>query len=175
MIRFSFSDDMRSRILNGQWLSDEEMSGAMGLIKRQFPKIGGLENTLVLKHSQIVTKAQRCDNIYIVHEADAHWVCARYTCRRNVFMIYDSMQGTIVNRTTREQLEKVGYCGAEFSMQSMQRQNGSADCGLFAIAVAVDLAYGMDPSRATYKQPLMRRHLVKCFDEQVMSIFPRYD
>ena len=60
-------------------------------------------------------------------------------------------------------------------MQSMQRQNGSADCGLFAIAVAVDMAHGLDPSRATYKQPLMRRHLVKCFDQQVMAIFPRYD
>ena len=98
MIRFSFSEDMRSRILSGQWLSDEETSGAIALIKRQFPQIGGLENTLVLKHTEIVTKAQRCDNIYIVHEADAHWVCAKYTCRRNVFTIYDSMQGTIVNQ-----------------------------------------------------------------------------
>jgi hypothetical protein len=175
MIRFSFSDDMRSRILNGQWLSGEEMSGAMSLIKRQFPKIGGLENTLVLKHAQIVTKAQQCDNIYIVHEADAHWVCAKYTCRRNVFMIFDSMQGTIVNRNTRGQLEKVGYCGAEFSMQSMQRQSGSVDCGLFAIAVAVYLANGIDPSRATYKQALMRRHLNKCFEQRVMTAFPRFD
>jgi hypothetical protein len=116
-----------------------------------------------------------CENIYIIHEAGVHWVCAKYTCRRNAFMIFDSMQGTIVNRSTMEQLEKVGYCDAEFSMQSMQRQHGYADCGLFAIAVDVDLAHWIDPKRSTYKQPLMRKRLVKCFDEQVMTIFTRYD
>jgi hypothetical protein len=117
--RFSFSDDMKQRIGNGQWLSDEEMHGAMGLIRRQFPAIGGLDDTVVLKTCDIMDKAEQCDNIYIVHEADEHWVCARYTCKRNIFLIYDSMEGTIVHRSTREQLEKVGYCGTESSMQSM--------------------------------------------------------
>jgi hypothetical protein len=173
--RLSFSDRMRQRIANRQWLSDEEMSGAMGLLRRQFPKIGGLENTLVLMHSPLVQKALQCDNIYIVCESNAHWVCAKYTCRRNVFMLYDSLQGTVVSRNVQMQLEKVGRCGAEFSMQSMQRQQGSDDCGLFAIAVAVDLAHGVDPGRAMYRQGLMRRHLIKCFDQQVMTIFPRLD
>ena len=60
-------------------------------------------------------------------------------------------------------------------MQSMLRQKGSADCGLFAIAVAVDLANGIDRSRSTYKQPMVRRHLDKCFEEQIMTIFPHHD
>ena len=175
LFRFSFSHHMRLRIVNRQWLSDEEIYGAMGLLRRQFPKMGGLENTLVLMHSPLVPKASQCNNVYIVCESNMHWVCARYTCRRNVFLVYDSMQGTIVSRNVQEQLAKVGRCGAEFSIQSMQRQQGSDDCGLFAIAVAVDLAHDIDPGRATYRQPLMRLHLVKCFDRQVILPFPRYD
>ena len=175
LFRFSFSDGMRERIARRRWLSDEEINGAMGLLRRQFPKIGGLENTLVLMHSPLVQKASQCDNVYIVCESNAHWVCAKYTCRRNVFLIYDSMQGTIVSRNVQEQLEKVGHCGAEFRMKSMQQQHGSDDCGLFAIAVAVDMAHGIDPGRAMYHQPLMRRHLIKCFDQQVMAPFPRFD
>ena len=103
-------------------------------------------------HSPLVQKALQCDNIYIVCESNAHWICAKYTCQRNVFLVYDSMQGTVVSRNVQMQLEKVGRCGAEFSMQSMQRQQGSDDCGLFAIAVAVDLAHGVDPGRAMYRQ-----------------------
>ena len=46
-------------------------------------------------------------------------------------------------------------------MKNMQKQNGSVDCGLFAIAIAVmtSLAYKEDPSTVTYDQNKMRPHL----------------
>jgi hypothetical protein len=56
----------------------------------------------------------------------------------------------------------------------MQYQLGTSDCGVFAIAAAVDLAHGIDPSMITYKQQLMGQHLINCFDEQVMRIFTRF-
>ena len=37
-------------------------------------------------------------------------------------------------------------------------------CGLFAIAFAMEVAYGGDPAVVSYQQTEMRKHLVSCFD-----------
>ena len=55
----------------------------------------------------------------------------------------------------------------------VQQQAGSTDCGLFAIAFATDLAFGMDPVKISYQQSAMREHFVKCLENEKMEQFPR--
>ena len=54
-----------------------------------------------------------------------------------------------------------------------QRQQGGSDCGLFAIAYAVDLAMGTDPATITYDQRAMRRHLMRSLEQGAITQFPR--
>ena len=51
-------------------------------------------------------------------------------------------------------------------------QLGSKDCGLFAIAYAVEIAYGNDPAKFIFKQSDMRQHLHNCLTSKSMSAFP---
>ena len=44
-----------------------------------------------------------------------------------------------------------------------QKQKGATDCGVFAIAFATAIAFGINPSKLKLKQEAMRAHLVYCF------------
>ena len=52
-------------------------------------------------------------------------------------------------------------------------QLSSKDCGLFAIAYAVEIAYGNDPAKFIFKQSDMRQHLHNCLTSKSMSVFPK--
>ena len=50
-------------------------------------------------------------------------------------------------------------------MVPVHQQEGSEDCGVFAIAYAVELAFGGDPRAVIYRQESMRSHLESCLCE----------
>ena len=59
------------------------------------------------------------------------------------------------------------------SRLSVQQQVGVHDCGLFAIAYAVETCYGNDVQKALFDQKLMRKHLHDCFNSGVLTPFPQ--
>ena len=56
--------------------------------------------------------------------------------------------------------------------KSVQKQKNRVDCGLFSIAFATTLAFGGDPSSITYDSALLRAHLIKWFDNNLMVTIP---
>ena len=50
------------------------------------------------------------------------------------------------------------------------KQDGTTDCGLYAIATSVSLATGSQPK--DFIQPSMRDHLLLCFENFTLSTFP---
>ena len=57
--------------------------------------------------------------------------------------------------------------------QIRSAQQGGVDCGLFAIAYAVDIANGEDPASFVYDQGTMRHHLLTCLESFTISPFPK--
>ena len=57
-------------------------------------------------------------------------------------------------------------------MVECQKQCGSNDCGLFSIANATAIANGIDPMKLKYIQGDIRMHLLQCFRQGLMTIFP---
>ena len=56
------------------------------------------------------------------------------------------------------------------------QQHGSVDCGLFAVAYAIEAASGQDLeviADIEFVQEKMREHLLKCFETKKMSRFPK--
>jgi hypothetical protein len=172
---FVFNKDMKRRITKGDWLSDEVITATLALMRRQFVGIGGLSNSIALASSHIVAKATYCRNIYILHDSGSHWVTAQYTCDKQSFEVYDGLSSDRVTSNVERQLQRVSTeTNPVIVAIPIQRQIGSNDCGLFAIATAVDLALGIDPCTVTYKQGEMRKHLLACFKQQHLTLFPRY-
>ena len=54
----------------------------------------------------------------------------------------------------------------------VQNQMGGADCGLFAIAFAVAICFGMKPSIVIFIQEKMRCHLIECLKNETFCNFP---
>ena len=53
----------------------------------------------------------------------------------------------------------------------MEKQVGTSDCGLFAIAAATSLCLGLLPQNCKWKQEKMREHLIRCFEGGVREEF----
>ena len=54
----------------------------------------------------------------------------------------------------------------------VQQQRNGFDCGVHAIANAVEWVAGGDPSLVNYDLDRMREHLNDCFAREAMDIFP---
>ena len=51
-------------------------------------------------------------------------------------------------------------------------QEGSHDCGLFALVYITSICNGQDPAVLLYKQNAMRKHILKSIEDRVMTAFP---
>ncbi len=76
---------------------------------------------------------------------------------------------------------QVGYLlhsqADSISLRAMfpQQQTGVSDCGLFAIATATALCFGIPPSTTLWGQPAMRGQLLRCLEGAKMAPFPAWD
>lgn len=96
-------------------------------------------------------------------------------------MFIDSLAlfGSGPNQSTTLQLSKL-YAQTVSSSRSIlnieslsvQQQSGHLDCGVFAIANAVEVCLGTNPEKVQYKQDAMRAHLEKCLYARIFSSFP---
>ena len=156
-------------ISNELELNDHHINYCQCLLKKQFPLIGGLLLTL-LQNKPI--KQKIVCGLQIIHcNEKNHWIVAsRLDSCHSPVKIYDSLYKSIHKETitvVQNMFKKVGKFKIEIA--DIRVQKGSTDCGVFTIAVATSLLYGINPS---YKQDIMRDHLLCCLDSGSLSVFP---
>ena len=61
-----------------------------------------------------------------------------------------------------------------FQRRNCHKQTGVNDCGVFAIAYAVNILNGIEPDGVVFDQSKMREHLIQCFEKQDLQPFPIY-
>jgi len=64
-----------------------------------------------------------------------------------------------------------GRTSFRVTTRNVTKQQGGTDCGVFAIAVCACIAFGGDPLQMVICQAGMRDHLLKCFEEKLLSLF----
>ena len=60
-----------------------------------------------------------------------------------------------------------------FDYVNVDRQNNGADCGVFALAFATELAYKKDPSVCIWDVDDMRKHIIKSVENGCVLPFPK--
>ncbi len=62
-----------------------------------------------------------------------------------------------------------------FDVVNVEGQNNSHDCGVYALANAVELAIGGDPATCRWNSHggAMRSHLISCFESGKLTRFPQ--
>ena len=114
--------------------------------------------------------------IQIHFTGQAHWVTSAYIGGQ--IRLYDSCVTTTLTKSLNAQLKQIYRGIAEkngyliVNEMSVQQQENSYDCGLFAIAFAFHLAQGDEPSALNFDCKKLRQHLVECFEKEILSPFP---
>ena len=164
-------------VADGSRLTDKHIKFASCLISRQFPRIGGLRTTL-LQTRYYCFPPESIQALFC--KSREHWIVASniLTSDNNTVNVYDSLFTELDQESTdlilrifqnRNNKNKA----VTIVVKTLQKQKGSRDCGLFAIAVMASLAHSEDPCSVTYDQSKMRKHLLECFSSKLIMPFPK--
>ena len=171
---FNLLEEDKNILLHGQKLTDKHISACQKLLKKQFPQVDGLLDTILLSNNDIPCPPTQ--EALQMHHIPGHWVMS-CSFGGNV-TVYDSANTTLTP-PLRRQLARVYSLLAsgpdkliEVTVKRCQKQIGGNDCGLFAVANAVALLRGVDPATVKFQQPKMRQHLQECLEKHVLTMFP---
>ena len=84
--------------------------------------------------------------------------------------MFDSLYSSVDGMTMKLLIKLFGE-GVIIEMGNCPLQNGTADCGVFAIVTCVALANHRQPEKKVVQEK-MRDHLVKCFENFSLTAFP---
>ena len=169
------SDDFKSLSINGNWLTDKHINAVQKLLSKQFPAQNGLQDCLILEKCLRYTSDVH-SFVQILHLPN-HWVCIS-----NLFSppgtvdVYNSLPS--MSKSSLALFKQVAAIlktsNRFFQLRhvNVQHQNGTADCGLFAIANAVVLCMKGNPHTCNFNQDTMHPHLYKCFMESNIRPLP---
>ena len=164
----------RDIILDGCLLGDEVIDTSQKLLKRQFAGIGGLQSTLLSQTNMM--QATHADSVQIHHcPRRHHWLTSTSSGKKVI--LFDSVPGDL-SSSVQVQLAQIYKRyrtddKLEVDVVDVQRQEGGSDCGLFAIAYTVSVAFGELPQSVQFLQAEMRAHLVSLLEKEMFSPFPR--
>ena len=157
-------------------LSDIHINHAQKLLMKQFPSLNGLASTLLITKDIQISKS--VDNkIQIFHSRKYHWITASsVACDPGKIKVYDSSFTSLDATTERMIHNEFQSPGVKSVINTIlfQRQKGDKDCGLFAIACATSIAFGIDPAKQKLGQDSLRSHFIECIKEENFSLFPTY-
>ena len=159
------------------WLEDTHMWAAMKLLKKQFPRMGSLQDTLLGSNKDYMGfVAVSSPFVQVLNNHSSHWVTVASPPSDIAadVILYDSLY-TGITFPTKMQIAKL--LEAEHSpipcvIDTRQVQAGTDDSGPFAVVAATSI-YFKCPGSLKYDQPAMRQHFNTCMWNGIMTPFPR--
>lgn len=170
--KWALSHGDKETITDGGKLTDNHMNYCQAVLKHQFPGVDGLGYTLLQSKERPVKIKSGLQVIHV--KRFEHWVLASnmdpYSKEQEI-CVYDSVYCSADQETSFILRNLFGSCqGVRFV--ECQKQMGSNDCGLFVIAMACALLFGINPNYCSFNQKLMRFHLIKCIEIHSFAPFP---
>ena len=156
----------RDLLLNpNAWLNDNIICAAQNILKHQMPLLQGL---------QVPSLGQTCSFdivkqpfLQILQNGQGHWLLVSTIGTKHAEIhVYDSIYQS-VNIRVKEQIASLLYTQEKeikLKFMNSQKQSGSNDCGLFAVANATLLSMGKTPEKILNESAgINERSLVRVF------------
>ncbi len=145
------------------------MDACLNVLSEQFPDLPEPQTALL---SQLLKPGQ--------DKSCGHWALSHLS--NGIIFLFDSLLPKKLDVRLREQMLSL-YGNRQVQRPCVQHQNGSKDCGCFAIAFCVTLLYGADASSLMYTQKEMpegcqkemRAHVISCLKQNKFLPFPSKD
>src|SRR5580765_4860906 len=160
-------------IVRGEWLTDMHMEQFHHLVQT-YSNYKPVETWRIQCLDTIQPVPESKKHIQILHST-SHWVCSYYDTK-NIF-IYDLLNNKKLHRHHEQFLRKLfptyNFEKNPVQFPTVQNQANCNDCGVFAIAFAISLLFNIKPEKVRYNHSLMRSHLLKIFESNVIEHFPQ--
>ena len=162
-------------------LTDSHIDFAIDILRRQHPHIDGLETPLLSQSSRGFSVPSKVKHVVQIHHLGAHWATSYRPANMEEVYVYDSLRShnsrrePIIVPSFKTQLRQLyGSLGKTLTVYypTTTQQRNFTDCGVFAVAFAVDLCAGFDPARREYEHSNMRHHIADCFQLGSLRQFP---
>ena len=158
------------------WLEDTHMWVAMKLLKKQFPHMGGLQDTLLGSNQDYMGfAAVSSPFVQVLNTHSSHWVTVASPPSDITadVILYDSLCTGVTNPTKMQiaKLLMAEHSPIRCVIDASQVQTGTNDCGLFALAAATSICFKC-PGSLKFDQPAMRSHFNSCMRKGIMTPFP---
>ncbi|XP_067213884.1 serine/threonine-protein kinase 10-like [Linepithema humile] len=165
--------DQKEIIVHGGWLNDEHMDYFNQFLKNCSDYKP--EETWKLQRLEYIKPIpEDKKHIQILHSTQ-HWICSYYD-RKNLF-IYDSLNKKELHsdheKFLRQLFPTYPFNERPVKFPTVQKQPNGNDCGVFAIAFAISLLFNIKPEKVRYDHSLMRSHLIKIFESNMIEHFPQ--
>ena len=155
------------------WLTDSIINAAQTLLKQANTAVSGFQDvTLGLASSFSVETGEF---VQILHTGERHWnVISTIGTVHPEVNVFDSKYSSC---STQSKVQIASLLATKepailLKYVEVQRQLGGCDCGLFAIAYATALIKYQQPGKLVFQQNAMRAHLLNCFEQGFITMFP---
>lgn len=140
------------------WLNDTIINYAQNCLRSQF-KLPGLYDTSL---GPYLTYPKAQSFYQIMHDAN-HWILiSTVNCQVPCVQVYNSLYHGQLSPSIQKQTAAILRTEVNkiiFSIQCVQQQPNTNDCGVFAIAFLVELLFHGDPNKVTFDTGKMRNFL----------------
>ena len=173
--KLTLNHEHREGILKpNYWLHDTEIQAGQVMLKKQFPFVDGLHCPSI---KGVLVIPASSEFIQILN-AGRHWVCmSTIGCSAGTVQVFDNLYNrpndVLIDHGCRMLLSPQD--AVTFFNVKVQKQIGGSDCGLFALAFATDLCFGLDPHNQKYKQNETHQHFIRCLESGKITPFPKTD
>jgi Ulp1 family protease len=153
---------------------------ALNYLKSTYDNIGGLvEPCLFLCNDNVsIDLNYKANNVYIVH-VPGHWLTITNINehQQGEWLVIDSLNNDNYLKDLKpffRRIAKLEEKKGRFEVFTVKvtKQQGYKDCGLFAIAYAIELCKKKNPAILKFNQDNMRSHYNKCFSNNEFLSFP---
>ena len=173
---FLKQEDEQILLSNNAWLNDRIMDAAQKLICKE---IGTMDSYQSVLNSERKTEnpyqPASQEHVQLLHDGSNHWFLS--FCSNGRVQICDSLKSSLTpsSRKSIRSLYKdyVPNGGERMTFRPVQKQPDSYNCGAFAIAYAAELLDGQCPSDEVFDINEMRKHLITCLENQILTPFPK--
>ena len=164
-----------------EWINDNIIYAAQSLLKKQFGICGGLQSTQYGHNLSFKVLPLNSKYVQILHVNNNHWVMVSNidpsldNVVKDRVLIYDSLVPKKICQDIKRQICSFTRPVSNkfmFDVMNVMPQVTSYDCGLHAIASATEILHGRNPSKCLWDTSQMRKHLMKCFEKQMLTPFP---
>ena len=166
--------DDRNIIENREMLTDRIIDAAHHLLMRQYP-VNDIETPLLCQTSGFTPTQNPCVQIHYDAQRQ-HWITSSTTRQR--VEVADSLSNGSISQTIEDQLgQKYSSLASDgilpVYLLPVRQQDNSTDCGVYAIANAVEFVEENGNPMAYYEIDVMRSHLIECLESRELLPFPK--